>query len=515
MAKRRAPEIIPDRGLATVVRAFLRAQRDAVLHTILVRDSTLVDLTGWNQGVMDAVAPHYSRITGTEFRSFLARYLRGGPERRHPISRYPFSIEVPEVREFIRQQSYAFASTVNQTSQQHARAAARQFRDALSTWLDRGESQRQLTRRIDRIFRNPERSSMIAVTETSRSLHGGQYLAAKRFVEPTTKEWIASEDACDVCKAMAALGPIPLDQPFHVDGKGGPYAVTMFPPGHPNCVLPDTPVVLPGLQAALTARYSGPIIQIVMASGDTFAVTPNHMLLTPTGFAAAKLLVEGTDVICCRLAKPSLATVPNNNGEPAVAQQIIAAFAEAGGMPAGTMPHGIDLHGDARFVQGQINVVNANGFLWNRIQSQLVKPISDLSFFWRRLANSLNTDRSIDLFLDGCFRATAGLVGLERDRAANLWRPISSGDGNGGGIATRFNSATQEQATYHRPRDTARPSNTLLSFPGGVTTDRIISIKSASYSGHVFDFQTRSTMYLIGNGIVSSNCMCSYILAVV
>ena len=236
MAKRRAPAIIPDRGLATVVRAFLRAQRDAVLHTILVRDSMLVDLSGWTQNIMDAVAPHYSRISGTSFREFLSRYLSGGPETRHPISRYPFSIEVPEVREFVRQQAYAFASNVNRTSEQHARDAARAFRRALAEGLDRGESQRKMTQRIDRIFRNPERSSMIAVTETSRALHGGQYLAAKRFTEPTLKTWLASSDACDRCLELAEKPPIPLDQPFHVDDKGGPYSVTMFPPLHPHCM---------------------------------------------------------------------------------------------------------------------------------------------------------------------------------------------------------------------------------------------------------------------------------------
>ena len=77
----------------------------------------------------DAVQPHLQRLTGASFRSFLARHLRGITERRVP--RFPWAIDVPEVREYIRQMAVHFSITVNNTSTEHARDGQAWFRREL------------------------------------------------------------------------------------------------------------------------------------------------------------------------------------------------------------------------------------------------------------------------------------------------------------------------------------------------------------------------------------------------
>lgn len=101
--------------------------------------------------------------------------------------------------------------------------------------LERGEGGRELTARVQRIFADPARAFTISLTETQRAVHGGQLLVAEESGIVKGKKWLASSDACDKCLDMAALGEIPLDQPFYVDPKGGAYAVVQHPPKHPRC----------------------------------------------------------------------------------------------------------------------------------------------------------------------------------------------------------------------------------------------------------------------------------------
>jgi hypothetical protein len=49
--------------------------------------------------------------------------------------------------------------------------------------------------------------------------------------------------------------------------------------------------------------------------------------------------------------------------------------------------------------------------------------------------------------------------------------------------------------------------NLLLRFPGEITTNNIVGVRELHFTGHVYDLQSYTTLY-IANGIVSSNCLC-------
>ena len=68
-------------------------------------------------------------------------------------------------------------------------------------------------------------------------------------------------------------------------------------PFHPNCVLPETEVIAPGLCAAYESWYSGPAIQIRLGNGRTLTATPNHPLLTPETFIRAGDITTETQLI--------------------------------------------------------------------------------------------------------------------------------------------------------------------------------------------------------------------------
>jgi hypothetical protein len=230
----------------TTSRPFMRTLRaifgtQAAIVRRAIRRNEAIDLSQWTNVLAEAADAHNAPIANTSFRKMLTQYLR---ETRRPRgmgfvnvgSSVPYSMDVPEVREFIRRMSIDFAIATNKASVAHANRARDQFREALAQHLDTGRANVKLAEDLDRIFHNPQRASLIAHNEQSRAVHGGQFLAAHRFSEPVNKEWVASDDACEICLGYRSQGAIPLDRPFSTTASKNPaYAVVQFAPAHPNC----------------------------------------------------------------------------------------------------------------------------------------------------------------------------------------------------------------------------------------------------------------------------------------
>jgi purine nucleoside phosphorylase len=51
----------------------------------------------------------------------------------------------------------------------------------------------------------------------------------------------------------------------------------------------------------------------------------------------------------------------------------------------------------------------------------------------------------------------------------------------------------------------------LHRFSRKVTTRKVLEVTLAHYEGPVFDLETESSMYFVGSGAVSSNCMCAVV----
>ncbi len=146
------------------------------------------------------------------------------------------NVRAPEIAEAARRMSFDFAESVNGVTAERLQAPYTEFRDQLVSWADRGEAINNLSKRVQTIVADPARALTIARTEGRRATEAGRMMAAKRASIQLGKRWVASKNACPICLALAAnRKPIPLDQPFAVDAKGGPYAVVQHAPRHPNC----------------------------------------------------------------------------------------------------------------------------------------------------------------------------------------------------------------------------------------------------------------------------------------
>lgn len=240
------------RMLAQLLRQLWKEQEAAVLNILRQTDGMgmdLVNLNLWFSAFVERIKPVYARylVDGQQMMQERLQQSRNKsvvplpwvtwPPTAPPVEELPlddeFNIYNPEAVAFINNYSYWFSNSTNNTTKLRLSVAYQRFKEKLTQGIERGQSLKELTGEVMRIFRDPERAMTIAATEVSRAYHAGQLIAAKKSGVVSGKQWLASSDACELCLKLNGK-IVPLDEPFAVIGSG-PYARVMFPPGHPRC----------------------------------------------------------------------------------------------------------------------------------------------------------------------------------------------------------------------------------------------------------------------------------------
>jgi SPP1 gp7 family putative phage head morphogenesis protein len=296
-----------------------------------------------------------------------------------------------------------------------------------------------------------------------------------------------------------------------------------------NCFLPGTEVsgsFIGGLKAA----YSGPVVEFKTSHGRSLTVTVNHPVLTERGWLPAYKLAEGdncfsygadgetfdvrnlpvVDVLSGRRAV-------DDNDAPSVIEDVFDSLwvqGIASSRPVVPMLP-LDLHGDAKWVKGDVKVVAPDGCLLadsldvpSEFASEFVNVHSsgDSSYPLDTLGRS--DDRSLPppasprggpsafaLTLDD-----GGIVG-----ALFSQRPLEP---LRFGPAADWNVTALEERRYDGAADPEFIGKLKDACAGKVTADKIVSIRKYEFSGHVYDLQS-VTGWILSNCIVTSNCRCS------
>jgi len=242
------------------LRRFFARQRDDVRRQL--RQGRRPDLSAWTKPMVEVLLPIFQAIyakTGKakkrEIAAKVETFLGKKPPKKllkrllaknwgpwEPISEMAFDVFNPKVLDAIYQAVFAFCDATNQTATDTIAETLSNLGTTLGQALQGGETSRQISERVGQLFDDPQRAFTIAQTETSRAVHAGQILAAKETGIVAQKEWLASSDACDRCLSLNGKR-VGLDQPYWVDPRGGPYAVVMHPPLHPNCFCVQTDIV--------------------------------------------------------------------------------------------------------------------------------------------------------------------------------------------------------------------------------------------------------------------------------
>jgi len=396
-----------------------------------------------------------------------------------------------------------------------------------------------------------DRRETIAVTETATAQSEARSVEAHAR-EDKWKAWRATDDerVCDICRGNEEQGAIDVDEAF---ASGDSQS-----PAHPSCVLGDTRVIAPGILCGVQAFYEGDIVDIGLFDGRVISVTPNHMFLTPDGFAAAKSLIEADEILNCPITQGESSSInPDNNWQPPTIEQVITALSISPQMSSAVVPASPEyLHGDAAFCNGNVNIVAPNGFLLNDANPVTAQTFSKIIFNWDT-SDGFHFSRFSDLhsMLFALRGATDGGVGIRREGVAFLRRHAREAQPVSIRTAANGDASLQQYPADHRPGyvksfaegqfgftrrvsadnildrhelvppvsgDVVAPENIfntgfgnsehirdiLQSFSGLITTTRILFTRLRHFCGHVYDLQSDSSLYIV-NGCVSSNCRCS------
>jgi len=158
----------------------------------------------------------------------------------------------------------------------HAAAVSR----ALTKAIEEGVPYEKAMKAAERYARKLHRYRMRMVARTEAAFansegirQGFGQLGVERL------RWVADPEACEICAA----------------NDGSEFTIAEAEgliPAHPHCFVGETQVLCPGVTGGYAADYNGPVLRIVFDRGD-ITVTPNHLLLTPAGFARAASLAKG------------------------------------------------------------------------------------------------------------------------------------------------------------------------------------------------------------------------------
>lgn len=316
-----------------------------------------------------------------------------------------------------------------------------------------------------------------------------------------TREWHADADGDEV----------PVGEPFSVDGEDMMY------PGDPdgsdentiNCFPADVVVSAVGVTRSYRRWYEGPLVRVKTAGGNELAGTPNHPVLTRSGWVALGSLHEGDDVVGGFLGRAAIpARDPDVAHRPAPIGEVHRAL-----VPTGDVQRVVgaprDFHGDGS--ASQVEVVTPHGLLGDESQAvadeagELALPTPDER--GSALERSSPLLRSADNALGWVHAPASGLVGGSGESTSTLGPLALHPEPVRSRAAADLHAARHEPTTDRVSPDARAECDALLALASNVAIDYVVDVESHAFAGHVFTLQT-SGGWFIANGIVARNCRC-------
>lgn len=381
-------------------------------------------------------------------------------------------------------------------------------------------------------------------------LEGGQDTVRLTVAsDPRARGWrrVTSGKACGFCSMLA--------------GRDAVYKETTAAfEAHDHCVLPDTLVNGPSVEVGYRRWYEGELVIVRTASGDQLSITPNHPVLTSSGWVDAGLIQEGQEVVQRTDADLASLHVPHEHDVPARIEDVWRALRVNGLRTVPVAPE--DFHGDG--THGEVEVVTANGLLsamFDAQRHQLVMEPVGARAGPSSVAGGFFAGGDLgDVFVRSFTPSDSGVSGLDLGGLLGRREPILMNDGCLVGVAASNSGVSQPpgyDATAHPvtdgqallrltgdvplnrvvgrrqsigggplapgPRFDPPPTENhaqrlrvhsdlgrrlLERLAGGVQLSRVINLCRVDYSGHVFNLQTAEGWY-DANSLVVSNCSCS------
>jgi len=360
------------------------------------------------------------------------------------------------------------------------------------------------------------RAHLVATTESRFAYEQANLQTAKGLQAmglEMEKSWLTrSGNVCEICAGNESDGWIPVDDAF----SSGDDA----PPAHPACLPDGVSVLAYDTLGAMKRRYDGDLIIIKTAGGNRLPCTPNHPILTSEGWIGAGEIDIGSYVISTRFSDLGEAFVNmHEQDRPTLIEDIVSAFAESSGVsPRIVEVTAPDFHGDGE--GSDVAAIWANSFLGGSVEISGSKHTSKDDFIRPDIGMSKLTSASRSTeFLKTLLATTRSFMSCFRVALVFFWGTACHTQAVGCKDTPALDTSPKEAFFDGAAVNTVSIGESFLGdtrlIKGDkfidreldISPDMVIGLRRISFSGHVYNLQTKSGAY-IANNIITHNCRC-------
>ena len=247
------------------------------------------------------------------------------------------------------------------------------------------------------------------------------------------------------------------------------------------------------------------MVTIKTASGNELTVTPNHPILTDSGWIPAHLVNRFDKCVLQSSAKGVGVIDRDEDSAYPTADEVFSSFGGVSEVTSGKVPLSTpDFHGDS--VNDEIAYIRTASDLSSVGDANIVEEFSKGVFEWATKGLSTLFSFGPDTQLSkGNGLTSSSFMCSIRKRFDFFRRCIVHPRLLLLGSISDTHSIFDKDSLYRSFRDTKALCNSTNSYAGGVSLDDIVSVSFAKYDTHVYNLQTVDSCYS-ANGIITHNC---------
>lgn len=393
-----------------------------------------------------------------------------------------------------------------------------------------GESIPKIARRMQKVthgsYSASVRNARTMMTCVQNAGRIDSYDRANKMGIKTQKQWIATLDNRTRHAHRELDGAIAdNDKPFE-----NSIGMIMYP-GDPeadpdniyNCFIGETNVATDSdIIRSYKHNYSGELITVKTASGVEFTCTPNHPILTPSGWVAAKSLNDGDNLLIASIGEVySLRVNPYIDHTPSRIDAIHKFFDVTGSKR--TIRLGVDFHGDVP--TSDVEVITQKRLLRGNRYSCGADCVDELLL---KHSDKAFAGKSAFMQHFGGVRLAALRIMCGFGKSLALFRRSLTH-----AVIHRFGTIARSDATTFETQADSVTGNVQFfgespdGFSGKVFIDNIVNVNITTVSHiPVYNLQTGNSRYFVnsitsqngekcnGNFAIAHNCRCTLVAAI-
>ena len=378
-----------------------------------------------------------------------------------------------------------------------------------------GENLKQMADRLKKNIPTMERDSAIRAARTAftGAQNAGRmdsYKAAEDMGIKVQKRWVATKDGRTRHSHRRLDGEtVAWDAKFSNgcrypgDPQGKPEEVYNCFPGYIK-VASDSEAI-----RSYKHMYYGRLITVKTSGGVEFTCTPNHPILTPSGWVRAESLNNGDNLIVTFARDYAFSgRYPNINRRFSRFDAFHELMNKFGGKR--TRALGVNFHGDVATTY--VEIVTKKRFLRSNRYSSGRKRIAEFFFKLSDKAFSGLCSFAEHFFSICC--SSFGDISSQSVKFPFFRRHFRHTNEHGRRSSSDIDILLPKYAINDLPAETIIRGELLNGLSGKVFLDKIVSVEVSSSDCHVYNLQTQNGYYFVNSRIPQSGGKCNGIFAI-